>query len=205
MRYVFSVSIYRKPICNLIVNQYFSDNLDNFFFILVNSLLPNQDFDDRNVNHFSTFFSPNSHFMTSVQNLCSLFHYVNHKNPQWILWTMWITLRITPLLLLFVDFSMWITLRIIFSTFSTFRHSLCIFYKREYSDNFSSILSRIFRIFSPALCFFWMYSHLCNLIIFSCKPYFPVHKKDPANACCRCGVLFLNTFTVYHLLLLNLT
>lgn len=136
----------------------------------MNSPLSNQDFDDRTVNHFSTFFSPNSHFMTSVQNLCSFFHYVNQRNPQEILWTMWITLRITPLFLPFVGFSMWISLRIIFSSLSTFRHSLCIFYKREYSDNYSSFSSCFFRIFSPALCISCPVSYLCNLIFLFRKP-----------------------------------
>ena len=126
-------------ICCILMRYYckplFSDNLFNFCLVLSNSSCFRPIFDFKNVNPFSTFFFKKSHFITTSQNLCSLFHYVNQRNPQWFLWTMWITRCITPLSQGFPLFSMCITLRIKCGKLPGLRQSLYIFYNREYSEN----------------------------------------------------------------------
>ena len=103
----------------------FSPNYPGFFLI----------FDFKNVNLFSIFFHKKSRFITTSQNLCSLFGYVNQRNPHFFLWTMWITRCITPIFHYFAPFFMWITLRIKCGELSILRHFLYIFYNREYSEN----------------------------------------------------------------------
>ena len=100
--------IYPFHCCKLI----FSDNLSIFLFVLTNSSKSHPIFDFKNVNLFSIFFHKKSSFITTEQNLCSLFHYINQRNPHFFLWTMWITRCITPVFHYFPPFFVWITLRI---------------------------------------------------------------------------------------------
>ena len=129
-------------------NQQFSENIISFSRILAYFVAPRQIIDFKNVNPFSPLFPKILLFITSVQNLCSFFYYVNHINPHTFLWRMWITLRITSFLQGFVDFCVWITLRMECGKCWFFRQALCIFYNWEYSENnpgkillFSSIFS----------------------------------------------------------------
>ena len=109
-------------------NQQLSENNINFPRILAYYVAPRQKIDFKNVNPFSPLFPKILLFITSVQNLCSFYYYVNHINPHTFLWRMWITLRITLFLRGFVDFHMWITLRMECGKCWFFRQALCIFY-----------------------------------------------------------------------------
>ena len=143
-------------ICWILCSNYckpiFSDIFANFCLVLTNSRKFQPLFDFKNVNHFSTFFSKKMDFITTSQNLCSFSHYVNQRYPPEFLWTMWITWCITPLFHGFPPFSMWINLRRKCGKLVTGRHSLYIFYNREYSENYQGKSCLFSHIFISTIC-----------------------------------------------------
>ena len=136
---VFLICFLKLLICCILHQNYckplFSDNYVSFCLVLTNSYGFKPIFDFKNVNPFSCFFFKKIHFITTSQNLCSLFHYVNQRNPHGFLWTMWITRCITPLFHSFPPFLMCITLRIKCGKLTTLPDSLYTFYNLEYSEN----------------------------------------------------------------------